>query len=226
MNPSINACCDKIVKGGEKSCTDHGFMWGSGWQASGAVALARKYCRVLHVAQGLHRRGDTMRVVAYMTFGLLALGAALPGAARATCQDFEWPLGNELAFFSTPGSPDVAPGKDVPTYSLGGIAQLVPVAGVKFPKPPEKVPEEGTLGGYVVVKHITVGGMYQVTLADAAWLDVVQNGDVLKPVRLTMQPDCPGLHKSVRYMVKPGPLVLQFSGAKVAKLNFVVLPSR
>ena len=158
--------------------------------------------------------------------GLMLAAMALPGPALATCQDFAWPLGNELAFFSTPGSPDVAPGKDVPTWSLGGIAQLVPVAGVKFPKVPEKAPGEATLGGYVVVKHITVGGMYQVTLADAAWLDAVQNGEVLKPVSMTMQMDCPGLHKSVRYMIKPGPLVLQFSDAKVAKLNFVVLPSR
>ena len=149
-----------------------------------------------------------------------------PLAVHATCQDFDWPLGNELAFFSTPGSPDVASGKDVPSYSLGGIAQMLPVADVKFPKPPEKAPEAGTLGAFVTVKHITVGGMYQVTLSEAAWIDAVQNGEVLKPVALTMQKDCPGLHKSVRYMIKPGPFTLQFSNAKVAKLNFVVLPSR
>ena len=158
--------------------------------------------------------------------GLAALVIALPGAAFATCQDFDWPLGNELAFFSTPGSPDVASGKDVPSYSLGGIAQLQPVAGVKFPRPPEKPSETGTLGAFVNVKHITVGGMYQVTLSEAAWIDAVQNGEVLKPVRVTMQMDCPGLHKSVRYMIKAGPFTLQFSNASVAKLNFVVLPSR
>ena len=144
----------------------------------------------------------------------------------ASCQDFDWPLGNELAFFATPGSPDVASGKDVPTYTLGAVAQLVPVAGVKFPKPPEKPSETGALGGFATVKHITVGGMYQVTLSDAAWIDAVQNGEVLKPVAVTMQTDCPHLHKSVRYMLKPGPFVLQFSNASVAKLNFVVLPSR
>ena len=157
---------------------------------------------------------------------LAAALIALPGAAFATCQDFEWPLGNELAFFSTPGNPDVASGKDVPSYSLGGIAQMLPVEAVKFPKPPEKPPEAGTLGAFVTVKHITVGGMYQVTLSEAAWIDAVQDGEVLKPVAFTAQKDCPGLHKSVRYMIKPGPFVLQFSNARVAKLNFVVLPSR
>ena len=162
----------------------------------------------------------------FLRLGLAAVMIALPGAAFATCQDFEWPLGNELAFFSTPGNPDVASGKDVPSYSLGGIAQMLPVEAVKFPKPPEKPPEAGTLGAFVAVKHITVGGMYQVTLSDAAWIDAVQNGEVLKPVALTMQHDCPGLHKSVRYMNRPGPFTLQFSNAKVAKLNFVVLPSR
>lgn len=155
-----------------------------------------------------------------------ALGALPPAAASANCQEFEWPLGNELAFFSTPGNPDVASGKDVPLYSLGGIAQLQPVAGVKFPKIPDKTPEAGTLGAFVNVRHITIGGMYQVTLSEAAWIDAVQNGEVLKPVAVTMQMDCPGLHKSVRYMIKAGPFTLQFSNASVAKLNFVVLPSR
>jgi hypothetical protein len=160
------------------------------------------------------------------SLSLAALCAYAASPATASCQDFDWPLGNELAFFATPGSPDVPSGKDVPSYSLGGIAQLLPAADVKFPKPPEKAPEAGTLGGFVNVKHITVGGMYQVTLSDPAWIDAVQNGDILKPVAFTMQPDCPGLHKSVRFIFKPGPLTLQFSNAKTPKLNFVVLPSR
>ena len=153
----------------------------------------------------------------------LAILSATP--AFATCQDFTWPLGNELAFFSTPGNPVVKSGADVPAYSLGGVAELQAVETVKFIKPPERAPEAGTLGAVFTVKHITVGGMYQVTLSEAAFVDALQDGEVLKPVAFTGNKDCAGLHKSVRYMIKPGPLVLQLSGAKAPRVNFVVLPA-
>ena len=155
----------------------------------------------------------------------LALTLLTVTPALATCADFAWPLGNELAFFSTPGNPLVKSGADVPVYSLGGVAELQAVETVKFVKPPEKPPEAGSLGAVVTVKHITVGGMYQVTLSEAAFIDALQDGEVLKPVAFTGNKECAGLHKSVRYVIKPGPLVLQLSGAKVPRVNFVVLPA-
>ena len=160
------------------------------------------------------------RLIAALALTLLA---ATP--AFATCQDFAWPLGNELAFFSTPGNPVVKSGADVPVYSLGGVAELQAVETVKFVKPPEKAPEAGALGAVFTVRHITVGGMYQVTLSEPAFIDALQDGEVLKPVAFTGNKDCPGLHKSVRYVIKPGPLVLQLSGATAPRVNFVVLPA-
>ena len=55
-------------------------------------------------------------------------------------------------------------------------------------------------------------GIYQVTLSEEAWIDVVQDDRYARSVGSTGRGDCPGLRKSVRLDLAAAPFVLQISG--------------
>jgi hypothetical protein len=55
-------------------------------------------------------------------------------------------------------------------------------------------------------------GIYQITLSDDAWIDVIQNGRYARSVGSTGRSDCPGVRKSVRLDLDASPVVLQVSG--------------
>jgi hypothetical protein len=54
---------------------------------------------------------------------------------------------------------------------------------------------------------------YQITLSDGAWVDVVDNGELVKQSGYVRRRDCPGIDKSIRFKTNGGPLAIQISGA-------------
>ncbi len=79
--------------------------------------------------------------------------------------------------------------------------------------PPERKPRsERWFGGMIRLPAPDKPGIYQVTLSEEAWIDVVQDGRYARSVGSTGRSDCAGLRKSVRLDLGIAPFVLQISG--------------
>jgi hypothetical protein len=157
---------------------------------------------------------------------LLLLAAAI-GGARADdasgCEKFKWSIARERAWFAA--SPKaVAAGADISAGDGGYAVSLVAGGAAGFAVPPERAPKAGTFGG-VVKTSIDKAGLYQITLSDEAWIDVVQNGASVKSAGFSGQRACPGVRKSVRFNLAAGPATLQISNAESAKIDLAVAPA-
>lgn len=100
------------------------------------------------------------------------------------------------------------------------ILQLSPAAEAHLPFPPERTPAVDSFAGAVTLRLPATGGLVQVTLAQAAWIDLVGGDGGFKPVAFTGVRACALARKSVRFQVPagPGPWVLQVSGASTDRL--------
>jgi hypothetical protein len=68
-------------------------------------------------------------------------------------------------------------------------------------------------------------GVYQVTLSDEAWIDVIQDGHFLPSKAHSGKKGCPGMRKSVRFDFQAAPIVLQLSDVSTDTINVAVLPA-
>lgn len=149
---------------------------------------------------------------------LIALALfALPGpvlAAEDGCEKFAWSLARERAAFAAAGKATASAGdtlKALPASAL--LIRLQPGGQASFEMPPERKPRTETWhGGMVRLPALAKPGIYQITLSDDAWIDVIQNGRYARSVGSTGRSDCPGVRKSVRLDLDASPVVLQVSG--------------
>jgi hypothetical protein len=155
-----------------------------------------------------------------------SLAQAPAGAQeRDECREFAWSLAREQAWFAT---------RDLPAIESGGkaaagralVVKLRPMAEVAFAAAPERAAKTpDAFGAIVFVGAPGKPGLYQVTLSEEAWVDVVQGGQRLKSAAFTGRKGCPGLRKSVRFELKAEPLTLQISGATVDHINLALAPA-
>jgi len=103
--------------------------------------------------------------------------------------------------------------------------KLVAPADAKLPTPPERAPKDGTFAGFTGIKA-PKAGLYTVSLSSSAWVDVVQDGHLLKPVAFSGATDCDGIRKTMKYELSGQPLVVQISGAKDNSLSIAILPAQ
>ena len=68
-------------------------------------------------------------------------------------------------------------------------------------------------------------GIYTVSLSAGAWIDVVQDGHVLKPKAFSGATDCDGIRKTMKYEISASPFVLQISGTRENSVSVAILPS-
>lgn len=154
-----------------------------------------------------------------------AFASVLP--VTAGCLDGRWPLEREAAAIA----------------AASGAAQLESGARVRLERfqaltlalrpptePPSSLPgqlpglaAEPPIGqeGYILLM-VDAPGLYQVTLPEAAWVDVVQKGLFLRAAAFTAAKDCPGVQKSVRFDLKPGAGLLRISRAQGPRITFVL----
>lgn len=90
--------------------------------------------------------------------------------------------------------------------------RLQAVDTVPWTLPPERDPEPGTHGGLVRFTVVDAG-TYEVALADAAWVDLIEGGQRLASVDHRHGPPCSGMRKIVAFDLAPGDHLLQISGA-------------
>ena len=146
---------------------------------------------------------------------LLVLLAPIHAAENSTgCDKFAWPLKRESAWFAASDKTNVASGETLVALPKSAfIMRLKPGSEASFAMPPERVPRSaGPYGGTVSFAAPERPGIYQVTLSDDAWVDIVQDGRYARSVGSSGRSDCPGLRKSVRLELGPTLFVLQISG--------------
>ena len=172
-----------------------------------------------------------MRVLPAVLSATFLLGSmfipVLASAEDATgCAKFKWPIARELSAFAAPNLPAVAAGQPLPAGMGAVTLELQPQASVSFAKPPGRKPKvDPAFAGVFPMGPIATAGGYQVTLSDEAWIDVVQNGKEIRSSGFSGQPECPGVRKSVKFALQPGPATLQVSGAATDKLKVDILPA-
>ncbi len=152
-----------------------------------------------------------------------ALIALLSSAfAEDGCGKFAWPLARELALFAAADKASLNAGTVLATIpKTAFVVHLQPGAQAIFTMPPERQPRsERWFGGAIRFPALDKPGIYQVTLSEEAWIDVVQDNRYARSVGSTGRGDCPGLRKSVRLDLAAAPFVLQISG--VASESVVV----
>jgi hypothetical protein len=161
------------------------------------------------------------------TFAIL-LATTLAGTAVPThaetdgCALFDWPLAIERQWLSGADLPSVASGSSMPAFPNSGIAlKLLPAQDVKYPADPEK-PATSGWGGFVILPSPAKAGLYQITLSDNAWVDIIQGDVRLASQAHTGRRDCTAMRKSVRFKLDSAPVTIQLSGAMNNTLNIAV----
>jgi hypothetical protein len=144
--------------------------------------------------------------VAFLVLALGVLVMALPAAARA-----EDPHGCDK-FTLAPATP--------PSDRLA----LQPLAQAKLAMPPERAPKDAASFAGARQVAVPAAGLYQVSLSDYAWVDLIQDGRYVKVAAFSGALDCPGLRKIVRFALKAGTAAVQVSGVAGDSIAIAVVP--
>jgi hypothetical protein len=167
-----------------------------------------------------------LRRVAAIGFLLMLCGGALAAEPEA-CGKFTWPLEAERALLS---AAEAAASPSVEFDRNSGkafIVPLVPFNEAQLAMPPERAPRNpDSFAGAVRFAAAPAGGTYNVTLAANAWVDIVQDGRLLKSLTFTGGEGCDGVRKSVRFAIGAGPFILQLSDVAADSIRAVLTPAK
>ncbi|MFG1425641.1 hypothetical protein [Roseixanthobacter glucoisosaccharinicivorans] len=170
---------------------------------------------------GKPRRPVVSRVI---ILGFLLASQAARAAEGEGCAGGAWPLDAARAALAA-AQTHVANGAQLPAAEGAFLVDLVPLADAGLPSPPTRLPAEGVkFAGFLLLPAPAVAGRIEVSLSEAGWVDLVQDGKSLPAVAFTGVKGCPGLRKSVRFEVTQRPLVLQLSGVSVDRLKVALAP--
>ena len=138
-------------------------------------------------------------------------------AAEDGCEKFAWPLARERSWFAASEKLSVAAGESLAAIPNAAFTvRLQPGTEAAFALPPERKPKsDGWFGGIVRLPALGQAGIYQITVSDEAWIDIVQEDRYARSVGSTGRSDCPGLRKSVRLELGPAPFVVQLSAVAI-----------
>src|ERR1700741_1831233 len=172
-----------------------------------------------------------MRGALLVAFLLVSLTPALFGPALAAeepsgCDKFKWNIDHERTALTAADRAKLASGAEIAAMpSTGMILALRTPSEAKLPSLPERAPKDGTFAGFTSFKTAPKAGIYTISLSAGAWVDVVQDGHLLKPKAFSGATDCDGIRKTMKYELAASPFVLQVSGAKENAISIAILPS-
>ncbi len=141
------------------------------------------------------------------------------------CEQFKWPVTKERALLTTPGLPNLNSGVDAPTLPpLAATLALKPEADAGLPKPSQRAQKPGTFAGYLRLGQIPAG-TYAISVSDYAWIDVLQDGNYLKPTDSSGVSGCNGIRKTMKFSLAAGSTTVQISGVAADAIKLAVVPS-
>lgn len=161
----------------------------------------------------------------YSTLLLACLASATAFAADPDpCTKFTWDVSHELAVAKQTPQPVTAaskPGKSIPRLQLDHLYELklAPQSGVTFaPTPGKPTLPDGAAAGLVRF-HTGKAGRYRVSITSGHWIDVVDDGKLIKSRDFQGARGCERPHKIVEYELPAGrDLTLQLSGSPDASV--------
>ena len=163
-----------------------------------------------------------------LIIALVLLGTVPASAAEepSGCDKFKWGIERERAALTAPDRVKLASGGELAALPPTGMTLgLRAPAEAKLPSPPERAPKEGTFAGFATFTSPPKAGTYTVSLSAGGWVDLVQDGHVLKPKAFSGATDCDGIRKTMKYEISARPLVLEVSGTKEDTVSIAILPS-
>lgn len=157
---------------------------------------------------------------------LVLLGATQAWAAEPVgCDNFKWPVTSERAALAQTGAPKLASGGVIAdTLPQTVVVELKPSEDAKLPSPPERAPKQGTFAGFSTLKNIPTNATYSISLSAGAWVDVLQNGNFLKPKAFSGVTGCDGIRKVMKFDLMAGPVIVQVSGVAEPAIKMAVMP--
>lgn len=157
---------------------------------------------------------------------LMAVSGPVESADQAGCAAFKWPLDRELVLFTAAQSPRLASGATLATWpGTATLLELQSAGAIHYAQPPEHAQKPGAPNGAIlIIAAPPRPGRYQVTLSAEAWIDLIQDGTFARSYDHTSAPDCPTMHKSVRFELSAEPVTLQLSSAKTSRIAVTILP--
>ena len=166
-----------------------------------------------------------MRLARWLVGAALALAPGLAAPDEPTgCDAFKWPIDHERAALASPGKPAVANGGAL-TADAAATLKLAPFAEAGFPHAPERAPKSAqSYAGHFALPAPAKPGIYKITIASEAWIDVVDAGEFLHPKAFSGALGCEGARKSVKFDLPARPLDLQLSGVKDGEISAIVSP--
>jgi hypothetical protein len=157
---------------------------------------------------------------------LVSFAPAFAAEEPSGCDKFKWNIDHERSALTAPDRAKLISGSEVAAVpATGMILSLRAPSEAKLPSPPERAPKEGTFAGFTSFKTAPKAGIYTISLSAGAWIDVVQDGHLLKPKGFSGATDCDGIRKTMKYELTASPFVLQLSGAKEDSISIAILPS-
>lgn len=168
-----------------------------------------------------------MKRLLILGFAAASLASAGPSGADEArgCAAFKWPVATEQKLLEAPGLPTVASGGAFPGLGQGATVSLMPQGEVAYTVKPTRAPRSNPAQGAEMTLPAGPGGAVQVTLSAEAWVDVVQGGKILRSTAFSGTAGCPGIRKSVRFTLAPGPAALAISDAAAPTIKLAILPT-
>lgn len=142
------------------------------------------------------------------------------------CEKFKWPIDRERAALTAPVQTRLPSGSELTGLPDKALKLNLRAAGeADLPHAPGRAPKDGTFAGFAVFTTAPKAGTYTISLSSAGWVDVVQNGQPLKPKAFSGATDCDGIRKTMKYEIGANPFVLQISGARDDSVSVAILPA-
>lgn len=164
-----------------------------------------------------------MRVLFAMA--LLLGTTAVQAAEPSGCDKFKWPVERERAALTLSERALVKSGGDLSPSAAAVTLALAPSGEAKLPTQPERNFPPETFAGFIKVAAPREAGNYTISLSEALWVDVVQDGKILKPTAFSGATDCAGIRKTMHFDLAAQPVVIQLSGGKADRVNLLLSPT-
>ena len=139
------------------------------------------------------------------------------------CDKFKWPVAHEQAALLGEAKPRIDSGGAIAIDSAA-IFRLVPYANAHFLLAPTRAPKSPSSNAGVATAPAPAAGLYKVSLSEAGWIEIVQDGAFVKSSNFSGALDCPGLRKIVEFPLAAKPFTIEVSGVDKAELSLIVSP--
>lgn len=147
-------------------------------------------------------------------------------ASAETCTGFKWSVETDMNLMAAPESVSVSTGGAIASVPSKAIQlQLEPSPTVKFPATSgikkQAIPQD-SFSGWFKIEAVAKPGLYQITIPNHSWLDVVQNNELVQSTAFSGDPECKTLRKSVQFELGAGPAIVQIGGSAENAIKLTV----